>query len=218
MAATPTVDVICPPHVRAGSLITVTIPSGDIEVEVPAGVTEGDVFTVQLGDVEEQEREPPGGLGAIAAELAGQRAIAASFFHSEPAPVANGEVLAEALRTILKAIDRMPVIDELIESNAASFADYSSSAEQSLTWTALHHKFVELIELAAKEQMEDLECSDSELFAFARDYGETDPAARSLLRKFLAMGEYLDFCSLMQAAHRRAPGATVGACVVRGDV
>ena len=167
-------------------------------------------------DAHDEEVAPPGSLGAIAAEMASTRAMAASFFGGDVEPVGDGEVLAEALRRILKAIDRDEIIEDFVDSNALAFAEHSIDAEQRLEWAPLYNKYVELVELVIKGRLDELDCSAEDLFKYARRYSDEDPGARRLLRKVHALEEYREFCGMMQAHHRRA--RTRLECVVVGDV
>ena len=108
-------------------------------------------------------------------------------------------MLAQALRGILKAIAREEVIDEYVSSNAADFADYSERhSEHRLAWTELHGKYVELVELAVQEELDDLECTTAQLFSFARAHGAEDAAARRHLQKLIALSDYSAFCAMMR--------------------
>ena len=169
-------------------------------------------------DAHDEEVAPPGSLGAIAAEMqmASTRAMAASFFGGDVEPVGDGEVLAEALRRILKAIDRDEIIEDFVDSNALAFAEHSIDAEQRLEWAPLYNKYVELVELVIKGRLDKLDCSAEDLFKYARRCSDEYPGARRLLRKVHALEEYREFCGMMQAHHRRA--RTRLECVVVGDV
>ena len=104
-----------------------------------------------------------------------------------------GEVLAEALRSILKAIDRDEIIEDFVDSNALAFAERSIDAEQRLEWAPLYNKYVELVELVIKDRLDELDCSAEDLFKYARRYSDEDPGARRLLRKVHALEEYREF-------------------------
>ena len=205
-------DVVCPSDVTAGDLITVTSETGEsFEVSLPEGVAEGQVFHVHLPSDGNQpatfnhEEELPGnGLGAIAAEMASARAIVADFFGGDPVPVENGEVLAEALRAILKAIERDDEVETLIETNSALFADYTPDGEQRLEWTEVHRRYFALVEAIIADELDDLECTAEEVQAFAKAHG-ADPKAERLLKRFMAMTDYHDFCALMLTAYVKGP-------------
>ena len=77
--------------------------------------------------------DAPGGLQGIAAEIAGERAIVAEYFGGTPVEVHGGDVLAAALREVLKSIARIDDLDRLIDGKASEFSDYSPDAEQRLS-------------------------------------------------------------------------------------
>lgn len=215
MAAT--LDVVCPPGAQPGMRIDVS-HNGDVYgVNIPDGVSEGQTFLVDISDggepvafAAESKGDPvgdaPGGLQGLAAELEGQRAIVASFLEGDSAtfPAVKGsEVLAEALRLVLRSIARMDELDKLIDDYCAAFADYLPNGEQRLEWTNLHNRYVALVEDGVAEALEDMECSAEELAEYARSF-HTDGSnaeADRLLTKFLAMGEYSSFCAVMKKAH-----------------
>lgn len=152
--------------------------------------------------------DAPGNLGALAAELQAERAIIAADFLGEDSAVHGGEVLAQALRVVMKAISRMEELDEFIDGNAASFAEYHGpDGEQRLEWTQLHCQYVGLVEAAVREALEDLDCTDVELFEYARKFHDDGQHAEAdrLTWKLLAMSDYSGFCRVMMEAHEHGP-------------
>ena len=214
------IDVVCPPGVQPGSSIDVEHEGQTIcGVVLPDGVSEGDRFVVDISDMNEPVAfvaappgdpvgDAPGGLGALAAELEGQRAIAAGFFSSDGSEatlpsVAGSEVLAEALRLVLRSVARIDGLDELIDAHSAEFAAYTADGEQQLGWTDLHGRYVSLVEEGIAEALDELDCTAEELFDYARTFhldGRNTEADR-LLRRLLAMGDYTSFCAVMRRAH-----------------
>jgi hypothetical protein len=214
------IEVICPPGAEPGSSIDVEHDGHTISgVRLPDGVQEGDPFVVDISDMNEPVAfvaaspgdpvgDAPGGLGALAAELEGQRAIAASFFSSDDSeasmpPVGGSDVLAEALRLVLRSVARIDGLDELIEAHCAEFAGYMADGEQQLTWTDLHGRYVTLVESGIADALDELDCTAEELFEYARTFhsdGRNTEADR-LLTRLLAMADYASFCIVMRRAH-----------------
>lgn len=106
----PVLDVICPPGVAEGELISIETAEGVVTVPLPANVYEGDTFKLELTG--EEEPEPPGGLAMIAAEMAGINAIVADFAGTAVAEVKGSDVLAQALRSILQTIEYTRTLGE----------------------------------------------------------------------------------------------------------
>ena len=65
----PTVDVVCPPGVSAGDLISVAIGNHTFEVSLPPNVFDGDTFSVDIPDAPVMELPVLGGV--VAALLIG---------------------------------------------------------------------------------------------------------------------------------------------------
>lgn len=93
--------------------------------------------------------------------------------------------------------------DALIEGHCDCFADYDGpESEQRLEWGELHTRYVELVEGAIADELGHLECSDQELFEYARSVGGgADGSADRLMSKLLAHSDYHAFCELMRSAH-----------------
>lgn len=145
--------------------------------------------------------EAPGELAAFAAELAASRAIAADYFGDVPKEVQGGEVLAEALRSLLAALSREDSLDAWIDSNANAFANWGPDREQHLQWTALHSEYVEQVESIIAEALMQLRCTTEEVYDFARAHsGGT--AATALLTRLVATSDYAVFAQLMHETHR----------------
>ena len=145
--------------------------------------------------------DAPGGLQGIAAEIAGERAIVAEYFGGTPVEVHGGDVLAAALREVLKSIARIDGLDRLIDGKASDFSDYSPDAEQRLEWTAVFEEYVALVEGGISEALEDLECTERQLFDYARNWHAESPQAGKLLNRLLAFSDYPAFCQMMKANH-----------------
>ncbi|KAL3901846.1 MAG: hypothetical protein SGPRY_012223, partial [Prymnesium sp.] len=147
------VDVTCPAGSVGGDVIEVSTADGRrFEVEVPAALTEGCVFQVEL----HHDDATPSGLRAVAAAMEDARAIAAQLYGgagSEARPVRAGEVLAEALRSLLRAVEDMDELDELIEDSCAAFAQYSAEGEQELAWTEQFNQYVALVDHGISQQV-----------------------------------------------------------------
>jgi hypothetical protein len=194
-------DVVCPPGVSEGDAISISIETGEsFELMLPANVSEGDSFQVSLPD---QFPEPASGLRAIAKEIEEARNIAAEFFGGEANPVLGSEVLTAALRSILGAIEAEDEIDDLIDGHCEAFAEYEEGGEQALEWTELHQRYVSLVDAAIREHLDELECTDEEVFEYACNYGAADEATARLLSKFTALSDYARFCTMMHEAHER---------------
>ena len=146
MAELELVDVVCPEGVAEGESAHVCFADGrEFDVVLPAGVSAGDTFRVEL----QADASLPTGLRAIAATIQEAREIAASFFGdagSVPKPVEGGEVLAEALKAVLRSLEYIDELDELIDGNSAAFAEYTPDGEQHLEWTELFQQYVALVE------------------------------------------------------------------------
>ena len=140
--------------------------------------------------------DAPGGLAALGAELAAARSV--DVLYGDVPPVEGDEILNEALRQILCALYRLDALDELIEANAAFFATYSPDGEHQLDWTALHHRYVELIEASIAEQLDKFECTANEIVEYARRHATSS----RLLAKLIAMGDFAAFCTLMRESHK----------------
>lgn len=146
-------EVVCPPGAREGELIHAETADGrPFDVVVPAGVHEGEAFQVEL----HADSSAPTGLKAIAAAIEEARAIAAQFFGdvgAAPRKVEGGEVLAEALKSILRSLEYADEIDQLIDGHSAAFAEYSPDGEQQLAWTELHQQYVTLVQHCISKQV-----------------------------------------------------------------
>lgn len=147
--------------------------------------------------------DAPGGLQALGAEIAGERAIVASFFEGVAVDVNGGEVLARALRLVLRTISNLDDLDALIETHAVAFADYEPGQEQPLERTAHFNSYVALVDGAISEALEDLECSAEELFDYARAHHIESGEAQRLLTRLLAMADYAAFAKMMAEANER---------------
>ena len=203
-------SVVCPANVKAGDPVNVTTETGEsFEVELPDGISEGDVFHVHVSSGKlhastAADMEASGGLAAISAEMAAARAIVAEFFGGDPDPVENAEVLAEALKSILRAIEDDESIHEFIEGNSSAFARYSPQEEHALEWSSLHAAYVILVEAAIQEHLDELACSAEEVALFAQQHGLQDTVASHLLDKFIAMSDQEAFFGMMRAAYEVA--------------
>ena len=147
--------------------------------------------------------DAPGGLGALAAEMEASNAIMESF-GSPVSSVRGGDVLAEALKLVLKSIARTEALDAFVDANASVFATYAPDGEQTLEWTELHQQYVRIVEGGIAEALDELECSAEELFEYASAFIPTEKhdKADKLLCKLLAMNDYACFCDLMVSASR----------------
>ena len=152
--------------------------------------------------------DAPGGLQALGAELAGERALVADFFGGSAVEVGGGEVLERALRSVLACIGRLDTLDELIDARAAEFEGWSAADEQRLEWTQTFGEYVALVEAGVAEALDELECSSDELYDYARCYHVESAPARRLLDKLLAMADYRQFCAMMREAHEH--GGSMG--------
>ena len=203
-------DVTCPEDALPGTSLQVNTPDGLLNVTVPEGVAPGDTFRITLPELSGPELEPrdpmsdaPGGLQALAAEIAGERAIVASFFGNDAVEVKGGDVLAEAIRAVLRSISRIDALDELIDGQCSRFAEWDASAEQDLSLTPIFNDYVSLAEAGISEALDELECSDAELFDYARCYHAESAESERLLSRLLAFSDYASFAKMMREAHAR---------------
>lgn len=211
-----TLEVTCPEGVVEGDLLAVERPGdgASFEVPLPAGVESGGAFLVELPE-EAPPAEPsgaavpaPSGLAAIAAGLACVRANAAQRQGREPRAVEGGEVLEAALRRILRELEDMEALDEMIEAHCKSFEEWTPKGEQRLEWTALHREFVALVEAGIASALEQMQCSAEDVFGYAQKYGGGASAAADgqlwplkvdrLLSKLMATSDYSVFCEMMR--------------------
>ena len=219
------VDVVCPADAAAGAVVRVDTVKGErFDVVVPPDVLPGDTFRVTLatapptdqsrgnwekggGGSELEPRDPisdaPGGLRGLGVEMAGERAIVAEHFGGTAVEVGGSEVLAVALRAVLRSVSRLDSLDELIEAHAGEFAEWDAAAEQRLEWTARFEEYVRLVDGGVSEALEDLECTAEQLFDYARCYHAESEQAGKLLARLLSMADYAQFCALMHEAHVR---------------
>ena len=220
------VDVVCPADAAAGAVVRVDNVKGEqFDVAVPPGVLPGDTFRVALpaappayqscahteegggGGSELEPRDPisdaPGGLRDMGVEMAGERALVAEYFGSTAVEVGGSEVLAVALRAVLRSVSRLDTLDELIEAHAGEFSEWDAAAEQRLEWTARFDEYVRLVDGGVSEALEDLECTAEQLFDYARCYHAESEQAGKLLARLLSMADYAQFCALMHEAHVR---------------
>ena len=188
-------EVTCPDGVAAGSLLAVQRPGdgASFEVACPAGILPGATFKVEV---------PDGcGLDALAADMVARRAAGSVLVQGRvPRAVEGGEVLAEALRTILRELERVDALDEYIEAHASAFSGWSSQTEQRLEWSALHAGYVALVDAGVASALEGLQLSAEEVDAYARAHGG-DPGADRLLCRLLATTDYAQFGAMMRAVH-----------------
>ena len=219
-------SVVCPVDAAPGDTVRAVSADGATSFDV----LPGDTFTPTLQPFDEEDptaftppppfadcgagaelepRDPisdaPGGLQALGAEIAGERAIVASFFEATAVEVSGGEVLERALRAVLRAISDLDALDELIDAHAATFAEWDAAREQQLGWTATFDEYVRLVEVGVSEALDDLECSADELFDYARAHHVESAAAQRLLTRLLAMADYAEFGRMMREAHERGP-------------
>ena len=166
-------------------MITVRAPGGgSFEVAVPAGVSEGQTFLVDLTD-------GYGGLGAVAAELAEAQ-------ECQPDPA---EVLAAALRALHLTIKNdLDDLEEFVKQHCSAFASWTPGGEQRLDWTALYQRYVAIVEAGVEATLAELSCRSEEVFAYAQQHGG-DPRADKVLSRLLAISEYAHFCDMMRRAY-----------------
>jgi hypothetical protein len=210
--------VVCPADAAPGASVDVEADGVVLRVTVPAGVAPGDTFAVEVprdaGEAgaaecrdELEPRDPigdaPGGLACLGAELAGERAIVATYFDAAPVEVHGGDVLTAALRAVLKTISRTDGVDALIEAHAAEFADWEPAAEQRLEWHDRFREYVAIVEGGVREALDELDCSEAEFYDYARAHHVESAEAGRLLRRLLATSEYASFGALMREAHER---------------
>lgn len=165
-----TLEVVCPPNVSEGMAISVQDPSGGgtFDVIVPPGVGEGEVFLV----------EPP----------------IEQFMHIAAPQMDPGS--AELLRAVLQALHDDESLDEFVDEHSEKFRDYEPDGEQSLAWGSLHMEYVALVERVLESVLESGKGSADDLYALLESQKDT-PRGERFLDKFLSMGDYHVFCSMM---------------------
>jgi hypothetical protein len=170
----PTLEVVCPDGVGEGALLQCsTAGGGSIEVTVPAGVCAGDVFLV----------DHPTELPPIDA------------FMQETAQFMDGGS-AELLRAVLQALHDDERLDEFVDDHSEKFRDYDQSQEQSLEWGSLHTEYVALVEGSLETVLASGRGNAEDLYALLESHRHSSRGQR-FLNKFLSMGDYDTFCSMM---------------------
>ena len=191
----PTFDVVCPAGVSEGDLISVQSDGGQcFEVALPPGVAEGDIFQVVC---EEPVSADAGDSGAIPAQLASMRAAVDTM---------ATEFLATSLRLLLVSLERMWELNAWVDDHCPSFAGYEREGEQMLEWTIMHTEYVGMVEAGIRETLSELNCSAEMIFAYAERYGG-DPKADKLLARLLALSDYHAFAEMMRHSHAMGPTA-----------
>ena len=184
-------------------MINVHAPDGSsFEVAVPAGVSEGQTFLVELADVAvgdlgaQMRGDGFGGLGALAAELAESQALGEPARQPEPA-----EVLAAAFRALHLTIKNdLGDLEEFVEDHCRGFSHWTREGEQSLKWTMLHEQYVAICEAGIEQTLAELSCRSADVFVYAQQHGG-DPRVDKVLSRLLALSEYNHFCDMMRRAH-----------------
>ena len=154
-------DVVCPPGVAPGDLITVEAQGKAYDVVVPDGVETGTTFQVTLEDDETAEADVDL-LENLATDPAKSAAADIEAVTSdEPAAPASSlrrltSANAATIRSIMEALFDADEIDDWIDDNAPAFASYCRDGEQQLCWTSLHQRFQGLVEATIHDQLHDL--------------------------------------------------------------
>ena len=192
-------DLVCPEGVNEGENIRVEAGGRYFDVILPLGVSPGDHFQIHVDRMS--------GFQAIAARIEQAREITTEFLGipgAEPKEVTGGEVLAEALRSILQELEYNDELDDLIDGNSDVFAEFSIDGEQRLEWTELFIRYVKLVEESIAGQLTKLDCSAEDVLEYAKLFGNETTANR-LLAKFIALDDYTAFCNMMKRAHTTGP-------------
>ena len=187
-------NVVCPAGVQAGDRLAVLFEGQTYEVELPAGIGEGETFSAV---VQEPAAEQGGSSTATPAQLAGMQHMVREM--------ATG-FLAGALSRLLQAMEHIYELQEWVDANSAAFADYHRGCEHSLRWTELHTEYVRRVDAGVAAELGQLQCTPELVFDYAKAYGG-DPRTDKLLAKLLAMSDYEDFCAMMHGAYELGPSA-----------
>ena len=172
----PTLEVVCPGGVGEGALLQCnTVGGGSIEVVVPPGVSAGQVFLV---DYTEQQQQP---IDAFMQEAAPSMDVGS----------------AELLRAVLQALHDDERLDEFVDDHSEKFHDYDADGEQSLEWGSLHAEYVALVETSLETVLASGRGSAEDLYALLEAHGNSSRGKR-FLEKFLSMGDYDTFCTMMR--------------------
>ena len=185
----PTVDVVCPPGVSAGDLISVAIGNHTFEVSLPPNVFDGDTFSVDIPDAPVMELPV---LGGVVAAL-----------DARGTAYGDADVLEAALHTVIDAIEDHdnPALDELVDGNCEEFAEWEEGCEAQLHWTQMHETYSMLLEEHIGGVLASLQCSAEDVFMYAQAYSSDDERCKKLVAELLAMGEFTDFCKMMRMRH-----------------
>ena len=219
----PTIDVVCPPGVGEGELISITFEEVSFNVEVPAGISANDTFAVELpeehGSVEPPVRQPP---SPQSVDLIPPRTLTIHRLFGVPCrqmlPVLGGvvarldaqgvayggaDVLESALNTVLDAIEDHdnPQLDDLVDGNCSEFRNWVEGDEMPLHWSRMHEDYVGLVEDHIGGVLESLECSAEDVFMYAQAYSGGDERIQRLIGRLLATVDLQAFCAMMRVRH-----------------
>lgn len=188
-----TIDVVCPPGVGEGELISVNFEGASFNVTVPPGIYENETFAVELPE-EYGGVEPPAlpVLGGVVARLDAQGVA-----------YGGADVLEAALNTVLDAIEDHdnPNLDDLVDGNCAEFREWAEGDEMPLHWSRMHEDYVALVEEHIGGVLESLECSAEDVFMYAQEYSGDDERIQRLIGRLLATVDLQAFCAMMRLRH-----------------
>jgi hypothetical protein len=169
------VDVAVPAGVGPGDIVSFQDASGStLEVTVPEGLAEGDVFQVEVNEA--------GAVHPLAALNAYVQARAAS-----------GDVMDK----FVAWFEREEVgakIDRFVELNAATIGSAAADQEQSLDWWPLYQAYQNQFDELLQEFLDEAQCTAEEFLAAAHG---AEGMNNMYLKLFLAHSDYQVFIDQM---------------------
>ena len=187
-------EVMCPAGVSHGDLISINTTDGRFEVKLPEGVSEGQTFTVWTGSPVAASAATP---DATPAQIAGMQKLVADMATT---------FLATVLARLLSDIERASEVQVFIDDNSSAFVDYRQGGEHLLEWTTLHDDYCRMVEHVIESSLRELSTDAQTIYEYAAAHGG-DPRADKLLARLRAAATYDDFCALMQRACEDGPCA-----------
>ena len=159
-----------------------------LEVACPVGVAAGDTISVEASTSMSFEVVVPDGVHE------------GDIFYVDPpideVTATMDEGSASLFRAVLQALHDNETLDEFVDEHSDKFRDYHPDGEQSLAWGSLHVEYVSIVEHALESVLTNGHGTAEDLYALL-DAQQGSARGQRFLDKFLSMGDYHIFCSMM---------------------
>lgn len=181
--------------------VTVSLASGSamaetcVDVECPAGSSEGDAIQVFFGETSYEVTVPQGIFEGMSFQM---------MLPAADAPPPEIDDVVTALNVVLDALEDHDddVLDNLVDGRCAEFSEWEKGGEMKLEWHDLFTRYVREVEGFIGEVLASINTSAEAVVEQAQKYSGDDQRVKRLITRLLAT-EDLYAASLMGRLNAR---------------